>query len=360
VTSLRISLGCAVALVLALALPAGATVKASDVIQPAIDGFVRPAYAALHDAASSMAAGMKVLCSAPSPASLDAARETFSGLVGAWSHVEMIRFGPVSEGNRLERMLFWPDRKGTGLRQVQAALADKDESVTDPSRLAEKSVALQGLGALEFLLHGTGAETLTGTSDRHRCLYGQAVAANVESMSADIASAWNSSDGFASVWAHPGPDNPLYRDGAEAVTELMGVFINGLEMVRDVRLKGFFGKNAGADRPKQAIYWRSSQTTSSLAANLAGLDRLFAASQLGQALSPEARWMAQSAHIQFVNGAADAGAVTGSIDAALSDPARRARLDHFSLVTSTLSELFGTRMTAEFGLTAGFSSLDGD
>jgi hypothetical protein len=29
-------------------------------------------------------------------------------------------------------------------------------------------------------------------------------------------------------------------------------------------------------------------------------------------------------------------------------------------VTSTLSALIGTRMTAEFGLTAGFSSLDGD
>ena len=271
-TNKRISLGCAVALMLSLALPAGATVKAADVIQPAIDGFVRPGYATLHDAASSMAASMKALCSAPSPASLDAARQKFAGLVGAWSQVEMIRFGPVSEGNRLERMLFWPDRKGTGLRQVQAALADKDESVTDPSRLAEKSVALQGLGALEFLLYGTGAETLATDNDPYRCRYGQSVAANVETMSADISAAWNSSDGFASVWAHPGPDNPLYRDGDEAVTELMGVFINGLEIVRDVRLKGFFGKTADADRPKQAIYWRSNQTAASLAANLAGLE----------------------------------------------------------------------------------------
>jgi predicted lipoprotein len=359
-TRKRISLGCAFARALFSAAPAGATVKASDVIQPAIDGFVRPAYAALHDAASTMAAGMQALCSAPSPTSLDAAREKFSRLVGAWSQVEMIRFGPVSEGNRLERMLFWPDRKGTGLRQVQAALADKDESVTDPSRLAEKSVAMQGLGALEFLLHGTGAETLATKDDPYRCLYGRSVAANIETMSADIATAWESTDGFASVWIHPGPDNPLYRDGDEAVTELMGVFINGLEMVRDVRLKGFFGKSTDTDKPKQAIYWRSGQTAASLAGNLTGMDRLFAASHIGAALSPEARWMAESAHIQFVNGAADAGSITGPVDAALSDPGSRAKLEHFALVTSTLSELIGTRMTAEFGLTAGFSSLDGD
>ena len=31
-----------------------------------------------------------------------------------------------------------------------------------------------------------------------------------------------------------------------------------------------------------------------------------------------------------------------------------------ALITSSLSTLIGTRMTAEFGLTAGFSSLDGD
>ncbi|TIU66863.1 MAG: peptidase M75, Imelysin, partial [Mesorhizobium sp.] len=115
-----------------------------------------------------------------------------------------------------------------------------------------------------------------------------------------------------------------------------------------------------ADKPKQAIYWRSQNTARSLTGNLSGMDALFQASQLGEALSPDARWMADSIHIQLVNGAADATAIRGPIDKALADPALRDRLDHFSLVTSSLSTLIGTRLTAEFGLTAGFSSLDGD
>ncbi|SIT55200.1 Peptidase M75, Imelysin [Mesorhizobium prunaredense] len=347
-------------LVLAGALPASAAVKASDVIQRAIDGFVRPAYARLHDHADSLSKAMRTLCDAPSQDHFDAARAEFSGTVDAWSVVEIIRIGPITQNNRLERMLFWPDRKSIGLRQVQAALASKNRTAADPAQLAKKSVAMQGLGALEFVLYGDGAERLAGKDDPYRCAYGAAVAGNIETIAAEVRDAWNKPDGFAALWANPGPQNALYRDGTEAVAELVGVFINELEMVRDVRLKGFLGSSPEADKPKQAIYWRSQNTARSLTGNLSGMDALFQASQLGDALPPDARWMAESIHIQLVNGAADASAIRGPIDKALADPALRQKLDHFSLVTSSLSTLIGTRLTAEFGLTAGFSSLDGD
>lgn len=355
---------CVLVLVLPLALlgvyPASAAVKASDVIQRSIDGFVRPAYASLHQHAEALAESMRGLCAAPSQKQLDAARAEFSATVDAWSVAEIIGFGPIKENNRLERMLYWPDRKSIGLKQVQAALAGKDPTATDPAQLAGKSVAMQGLGALEFVLYGDSADTLAGKDDPYRCAYGAAVAGNIETIAADVSDAWNKPDGFAALWANPGPQNALYRDGTEAVTELVGVFINELEMVRDVRLKGFFGNSPEADKPKRAIYWRSANTTRSLAGNLSGMDALFQVSRLGDALPPDARWMAESIHIQLVNGAADAASVKGPIAKALADPAQRQKLEHFSLVTSSLTTLIGTRLTAEFGLTAGFSSLDGD
>ncbi|MFD2052715.1 imelysin family protein [Mesorhizobium calcicola] len=353
----------ALVLVLPLALlgvPASAAVEASEIIQRAIDGFIRPAYASLEDHAGHLTKAMHTLCTAPSQKDLDAARAQFSATVDAWSSAEIIGFGPIKENNRLERMLFWPDRKGIGLKQVQAALSDKDPTATDPAQLAGKSVAMQGLGALEFILYGDGADALTGQADPYRCAYGAAVAGNIETMAGEVSAAWNKPDGFAALWANPGPQNALYRDGNEAVTELVGVFINELEMVRDVRLKGFFGGKPDADKPRQAIYWRSHNTTNSLAANLSGIDDLFQSSKLGDALPPDARWMAESIHIQLVNGVATARAVGGPIDKALADPALREKLDHFALITSSLSTLIGTRLTAEFGLTAGFSSLDGD
>jgi predicted lipoprotein len=356
----RFALALALPFLLAAAAPAPAAVRAADVITRAVDGFVRPAYAALSGRASAMGENMKALCEKPSAPALDAARKDFSALVDAWSEVEFIRFGPITEDNRLERMLFWPDRKGIGLKQVQAALASQDPAAADPAKIAAKSVAMQGLGALEFVLYGTGADELAGQAGAYRCAYGKAIAGNIGHIAADVSAAWQKPDGFAAQWASPGPDNALYRDGNEAVTELMGVFIDGLEMIRDVRVKGFLGANADADKPKQAIYWRSQMTAASLGADLEGLDRLFAASKLGDALSPDARWMAQSVHILLANGVADAAAAKGPIAEALADPARRAGLEHYALVTSSLSALIGTRMTAEFGLTAGFSSLDGD
>lgn len=349
-----------IALLAAWPAPADAAVKASDVIDRAIDGFVRPAYATLHKDAAAARTDVEALCRTPSQDSLDKARAGFAGLVGAWAQAEIVQFGPITEENRLERMLYWPDRKGIGLKQVQAAIAGEDESAADPKQIAGKSVAMQGLGALEYVLYGTGADDLTGKDGAYRCSYGAAVAANVEGMAAAVDDAWTKPDGFAATWSRPGPDNPVYRDGTESVTELMEVFINGLEMVRDVRLKGFLGANPDADKPKQAIFWRSGLTGASLAGNLEGMDRLFQASQVGDALADDARWMADSTHILLANGVADARAVTGPIDKALADPAERGKLEHFRLVTSSLSSLIGTRMTAEFGLTAGFSSLDGD
>lgn len=340
--------------------PASASAKASDIIQRAVEGFVRPAYAGLHDHAQVLAKAVHKLCETPSQADLDAARVEFSATVYAWSSAEIIGFGPIKENNRLERMLYWPDRKGLGLKQVQAVLAARDVSATDPAQLAGKSIAMQGLGALEFVLYGDGADALAGKDDPYRCAYGAAVAGNIETIAGEVADAWNKPDGFAALWADPGPHNPLYRDGNEAVTELVGVFINELEMVRDVRLKGFLGAKPDADKPKQAIYWRSQNTTNSLAGNLAGLDALFQVSKLGDALPEDARWMAQSIHIQLVNGVSTAKSIEGPIDKALADPALREKLEHVRLITSSLSTLVGTRLTAEFGLTAGFSSLDGD
>jgi predicted lipoprotein len=340
--------------------PAPAAVKASDVVGRAIDGFVRPAYALLREQAAATKKDVEALCHNPSQEHLDAARADFRALVEAWSKAEIIQFGPITEENRLERMLYWPDRKSIGLKQVQAAIAGKDETAADPKQISAKSVAMQGLGALEYILHGTGADDLAGKDGAYRCSYGAAVAANIEAISAAVDNAWAKPDGFAATWRKPGPDNPVYRDGTEAVTELMEVFINGLEMVRDVRLKGFLGASPDDDRPKGAIFWRSGLTGTSLAGNLDGMDRLFLASGIGDALPEDARWMADSTHIQLANGVADARSVTGPIDKVLTDPTGRARFEHFRLVTSSLSGLIGTRMTAEFGLTAGFSSLDGD
>jgi predicted lipoprotein len=340
------------------ATPASAT-KAQDIVARSIDGFIRPGYQALHQSTSALYEAGKTLCIAPSQTALDADRAAFGKTVDAWSRIEIIRFGPVTEQNRLERILFWPDRKGTGLKQVQAALAGKDPTATDVAQLAQKSVAMQGLGALEFILYGTGSEALA-RGDAHRCAYGAAIAGNLDAIASELEAAWAAPDGFASIWANPSAQSPLFRDGTEAVTELMDVFVTGTELVRDVRLGGFLGKDASGDKPKQALFWRSGKTVDALSGNLAGMHGLLQASRLADALPPEAAYMGPSALFEFGNAAKAADAADGPIAEVLADPDRRAKLAYFGIVTSSLSDIFGMQMSGALGLTAGFSSLDGD
>lgn len=348
-----------IAALLFLAAPAHAS-KATDIIGKAVDGYIRPAHATFADSAKTLAATIETLCAAPSEANLKAARENFITSANTFARIETIRIGPITENNRLERLLFWPDRKGIGLKQVQAILAEKNPGDVKPEVLPGKSVAAQGFGALEFVLFGTGAETLAGKDDPFRCAYGNAVAGNIAAIGAALSEDWAKPDGFAATWMSPGPDNPHYRDGTEAVSELVSIFVDGLELIRDVRVKGFLGETAEDDKPKQALYWRSANTAGALKADMEGLKALFEASHLGNELPADQSYIAQSASFEFTNAINAARASFGPIDAVLGDKAKRGKLAYFAIVTSSLSEIFGTRLSAAFGLSAGFSSLDGD
>lgn len=325
-------------------------------------GVIQAQYAELAKSSKLMAVSIGMLCDGgQSPGLLFESQRRFRSVVEDWSRIETVRFGPVVEGNRLDRMLYWPDRKGIGLRQVQAALANDDTTVTDVKSLQGKSVAMQGLGALEFLLFGTGSEQLAEDEpDPHRCAYARAVAGNISTISQDLANEWADPKGFTEVWANPGPDNPSYRTDSESMSELLDVFIQGLEMIRDVRINGFFGASEETDKPKQAIYWRSEMTAQSLAANLDGLRALYGASLLTDDVAKKDAVLDRSI-VAILN---TADSVLSDLPAAIADvlanPDQRRKLERFKGSTSVLSRQFGVDVASKFGLSAGFSSLDGD
>ena len=108
------------------------------------------------------------------------------------------------------------------------------------------------------------------------------------------------------------------------------------------------------------LFWRSGKTVDALAGNLDGMRALLEASKLAGALPADQNWMAKEALFEFSNAANAAAGTEGPIADMLADPGKRAKLAYFSLVTSSLSEIFGTQLSGALGLTAGFSSLDGD
>ena len=91
--------------------------------------YIRPGYAAVrakHGRAEASPSARSA--SKPSPAALKDAQKAFAATVEAWSVVEPIRFGPVAQEHRFERMFYWPDPKGLGTSQIHDALAKQDKT----------------------------------------------------------------------------------------------------------------------------------------------------------------------------------------------------------------------------------------
>ena len=282
----------AVGLILSAALPAFAQEGSTPVLPEltdqtvtgimtrAVDDVIRPGYRAFQASAGKLAEATGAFCKAPSEAGRKTVDDAFRQAVTDWGHIEIARIGPVIDDNRFERILFYPDRKSTGLKQVQALLQKQNEADTRAETMAGKSVAIQGFGAIEFALYGTGAETLMDRPDGFRCRYAAAVAAHIETTAGQLVAAWDAPDGVQQDWKHPGPQNPVFRTGKEAITGLLGILVHGAEAVRDQRIETFY-RNGGTARPKSAVFWRSGNTWTSISANIEGLQTLFDKSGMG-------------------------------------------------------------------------------
>ncbi|WP_419914378.1 imelysin family protein [Hoeflea sp.] len=329
-------------------------------IEKAVNGFFVPAYGNFSEQTTALHGTIEQLCTEPSDQQVTTARQGFRDVVEAWSAVSIARIGPIMEQNRLERLLFWPDRRGIGLRQVQALIAKQDPSATNPEDLSKKSVAVQGLAALEFVLFAEGSETLAQIPGGFRCRFALAISANVESIASDLFLEWQAPDGFADKWQRPDPDNALYRNEKESLSALTSLFANQLEYFEAVEIGAFLGVTPDKDNPRRALFRRSDSTLMSLRTGFDAFRDLYNQSHLPDLLAGEHKWIDDAIVFGFRHGGASLDSLSGSAAAIVEDPDARAKLAYVRTVVRGLGGNFGIDMTAALGLTSNFSSLDGD
>ena len=356
---------CLVALVTSV----GATLAEQDTERPPIGPvlermlveYIRPGYAAVKVAATDLNTSVAALCSDPSDENLGIAQSAFRTTVDRWARIEWLRLGPVMSENRLERILFFPDRKGTGRKQVQAAIASKDANVTDASTLAGQSVAMQGLGALEFILFGTGSEALAKPQASHRCAFAKAAATNLVNLSGEIIAGWSDDTGLVPVFRKPAADNPLFRTDQEALNLLLGQMIHGLEAIRDTRINAFLNKeNPAHDRPKSALFWRAGMTLPSIRADLEGLEALFNESGIEIVSKSAAPRLADSIRFEFRQAIRTAQSLEAPVSELLGNPQTRDKLLYLDYAIKIIIDRLDQEFAQAGGLAVGFSFGDGD
>lgn len=326
----------------------------------AVEDHIRPGFDALAVETAVLADRMRGLCSTPSPDTLAAARAGFAAVVRGWSAVEFLRLGPMTEAHRADRFYFWPDRKGITLRHVQAALAAEDPALTTPAGMAEASVAVQGLPALEFLLHGSGAEALAAPPAGYRCTFAATVADNIAAIAADAAAGWRDPEGFSAVLLRPGPDNALFRTAEEAAARVTDIPGTAAHMLQDRKLNPAIGTDPGSARPNLAPFRRSGLTNAALRANLEGLKLLADRSGMSAAVRDRAPALQSGIDTVYGNLFSALAELPVPLGEAAADPQLRGLVNHIALLLSRLRTLLQEQAPAALGMKVMFNAYDGD
>lgn len=327
------------------------------VVAQTVSTVIVPAYERFAEAATAEKAAVDALCAGPSSDTLDAARQAFSGLVTTFAHVEPYRFGPARTQNRYERLFFWPDRRGRALRQVQRVLGEEDATAGQTETLMDKSVAVQGLPALDFVLYGTGSEALLEPGT-FRCTYAAAIAGAIATVADEMLADWNG--GFTQTITQAGPDNPAYRTSGEALQDILQAAATQLELTGGQKLAAVVGDAPEAARPKRAPFWRADLTLPMISANVDAV-RTILEGGVAQALPDDT--LVRSALFELAQADRALEPLLADdrpfLDIASDADAHR-RLAFAVIPLGAAERLIAERIQGALGLAAGFNALDGD
>jgi predicted lipoprotein len=314
--------------------------------QRAIDGYIVGAYDALAAQTATFADGLTAYCATHDLSEAASADLAVTALLEKWAGVDFINFGPISRDTRFDRFAFWPDPHGTGDRQLRQFLARPDPAILAPGALRKQSAAIQGLPALEILLY-------SGTKSPIACGLAKAIAANLQEIAASAAGEWKGDKGWRALMLSPGPDNPVYTDANQSLTDILRALLLGLEVLRDQRIQPARGPMPDAAKASRAPYWRASAAALQRYAEAAGLTQLVASGDTARALNT-------ASEFEFRNLAGALGAVSPPLDKALVDPQPRGKLGYALLVLQSLRAIYQTQLPGAAGISPGFNALDGD
>ena len=387
-----------------LALPL--SVSGQEAGQGWLSGYIQPAMQTFESAAKKTETSLVALCTqeailrqgADSTKAAEAAQQAkldFRALVLAWSRIEFLRFGPLVEENRYERISFWPDPRNVMLRQIPGVLArySRGELVD----LSAQSVAVQGLPALEYLLYGNngllnpapgnvrvddvrsgggvqpdvvvvpGNQTVPDVV-RGRCDYAVDIARNLVGLAGALSAAWAADGVWGGGFANPATGRDTYRSHQEVLSESVKALSGGLQFAAEVKMgpavvsPGSTGPSAasvssGAPLSAEAVHstlnvqrlpwWRSGLHADALVATLQGMSAYYVAGHLVLGASGWAgtQWQAELKQAVNLIKPADAG-LQGW---------RAARL-----VLANAKRILDEDIAPALGVGLGFNALDGD
>jgi uncharacterized protein len=243
-----------------------------------LESHIRPGYADFAQKSGALSSVLDAACKKRDVKDADKVRSAFRDAALSWSRIEHLRFGPVTEKARLDRIL---DLQRTGEGQVKKIIEKRDASVLTVADLQKKDAGVQGLSALEMLLYPKTDAALADTEDgKFACGYAVAISGNLSEIAKELVAAWSDGGAFVGVWSKPGAQNALYKTADGPTLELLQAFRLGINNVREIKLLMPLGtKRLSANGPfapkSRPPFDLSGLSVSTIAANIDGTLDLF-------------------------------------------------------------------------------------
>ena len=331
-----------------------------DMAKQVIDLHIRPAYTKLHQDSLALQAKLNAFCKHPTATGLDGLKRQFSKTVFAFAAIEHIRFGPITRSYRLERFAYWPDRKGRGRRAVRLLIQKKDFASLKAETFQEKSVAVQGLTALEWLLFAKAEESSLLHSD-FACAYAVAIGDNLANISAAVVEGWQAGAPIVRQLLNPGPDQIAYKNRQEVLQELYQSMIVGFNNLHNLKITLVIGAEGQRARPKRAAFWRSHSAVPVINQQFNSLKHMVAVSGYLMLL-PEVD-VDLHAHVKDIYRDIETrldALLKNSIFEVVEDEKKRAQMQFVAARLQHLTAGFARNFAIAANLPLGFNATDGD
>lgn len=292
----------------------------------------------------------------PPLSALNNAQTEFAQTVDAFSRIELLRVGPLLDDNRLNRLFYWPDSRRVTERQLRQLLASKstESSLVKPQDISGKSVAVQGLPALERLLFSTILTDLSTSLEG--CLLARDIASNVQRLSSALLEAWVAETGISAALLSPSAEAALFRSQREVTRSLLTQISAGLELIASRKVHPMTEEGA---RLRNAPFGRSVLTLNNLRGNLDSIQALLKASEIDQQSDVQSQL---DFEFRIADGHLDALSALDSLsdDADFVTPEAAKLFTALQSVVSSIAFTTDDRISLALGMSAGFNSSDGD
>ena len=261
----------------------------------------------------------------------------------AWMALQGQERGPAEALQESWNIQFWPDKKNTtGLKMSQLTRQDKTWTQAE---IAQQSVTVQGLGALEWMLYDAQSPLL---SDKDKgCRSAIAISQNLSLKSTNIADAWQ-----VNPW--------VALDESRWESEYVALLTNQLDYSMKKLSRPL--ANIGKPRPYFAESWRSETSLVQLKANTQAMQSLYLAD--GQGLDNilrerELNDLADRVKSQFEYTLASWPNESSLFSMLQSKEGYRNVLSQYNKL-ERLKYLIHEEVAIELGIVIGFNATDGD